>query len=133
MIISQRKKIPNMNLRLTIPIVALTLLSSACSSNLTFSRIAPLQKKLTEEEVNKLVEIEATYEFTLHINADSSEYKVKSYTLSIGSYDSQFLFCFKNNKLLFWGYPHEFARANSPILNEIGEKSIAKIKQLEEL
>lgn len=122
-----------MNLRLTIPIIALILLSYACSNNLTLHRIAPLHKQLTEEEVTALVETEPTDEFTIHINADSSEYKVRSYILSIGSYDSQFLLCFKNNKLFFWGYPHEFARANSPILNEIGEKSVNKMKELEEL
>lgn len=45
------------------------------------------------------------------------------------SYDYQhyFAFAFKNNSLLFWGFPDEFCKSDDINLNKLGDRITAKI------
>jgi hypothetical protein len=105
----------------------------SCANNLTLSKISTLRKNITEQEVNSIIQTESKYEFSIQIDSSKEIINVKTYILSSGSYDSNYLLCFKENKLYFWGYPHEFSRSNDKIINEIGKKSVEKINELDKI
>lgn len=117
--------------KINIFLISLSLIILSCANNLTLSKISPLRKAMAEEEVNSIIQTETNREFSIKIDSTKEIIDVRTYTLSSGSYDSNYLLCYKENKLLFWGYPHEFARSNDKIINEIGKKSVEIILGLE--
>lgn len=83
-----------------------------------------------------------TYEFNDISGADV--YKVNIYLDMVASrsksmmlipivyeYKYFFAFAFKNNKLLYWGFPDDFTKADDPVINKLGESIVAKL--LEEI
>jgi len=48
---------------------------------------------------------------------------VFAYDRSDGFLGIYFL-AFRDGKLVFWGYPHEFARSTDPYINEIGKSAL---------
>ncbi len=56
---------------------------------------------------------------------------VQSYLLRSGGYDSTYLLAYRNESLIFWGYPHEFARSSDPILNQIGKEAVLRQSKLD--
>jgi len=56
---------------------------------------------------------------------------VHVYELTSGTYDSNYFYMFINNELHFWGYPHEFARSNNTLINDIGKITVQKIEEIE--
>lgn len=57
---------------------------------------------------------------TIEINQfGSSNYKVLYFNQIRGYFYNTVTICFKNDTLVFWGYPHEFARLDNADLNKI--------------
>ena len=73
----------------------------------------------------------SNYVFFLDLSEGDEIAEVHSYTLSTGDYTSNYFLAYQNNLLIYWGYPHEFARSKDPLLNEIGRKAARKLKNLE--
>ena len=63
-------------------------------------------------------------EFNISIPSDPSKFTIHVYVLSLGDYKSDYFLAFRNEKLVYWGYPHEFARSSDPYLNEIGKIAV---------
>ncbi len=61
----------------------------------------------------------------------SKKIDVLVYKLPVSEDDNTYLATFSNNKIIFWGYPHEFARSNNQLFNEIGRKAVEEYKKLE--
>ena len=54
---------------------------------------------------------------------------VQVYALSMGNVTSDYLLAFKNDKLIYWGYPYEFMRHSDPAIVEIGRWTVEKIEK----
>ena len=120
-----------MKLRNLLVLVVLIALVS-CIPVLTLSDVAKLRKGMTIEEVKSVSEIDPEYELTFNKpELGDIDYKVLVYELSSGAHKSDYLYIFEKNKLLFWGYPQEFAKSNSQLYNKIGKLAVEEIERRE--
>ncbi len=89
---------------------------------MTLTDVGKLQKGMSIEEAKRSLPLKPKNEFSL----ENMGYNIRicTYILSSGDYGSNYFLAFQDGKLLFWGYPHEFARSNDSLINEIGKKSI---------
>ncbi|MBW1743367.1 MAG: hypothetical protein JRJ47_08040 [Deltaproteobacteria bacterium] len=85
---------------------------------------------MTSQEARVLAGIPPKYIFTIQLTEPSDSIEIQSYILSSGDYRSDYFLAFKDNKLIYWGYPHEFARVDDPYINEIGEKGVIRLKEM---
>jgi hypothetical protein len=52
---------------------------------------------------------------------------VQGYIFSSGGAPTAIYFlAYKNASLIFWGYPHEFARSSDPLIREIGKEALSR-------
>jgi len=64
------------------------------------------------------------FEWSLATTGDAIT--VQSYALASGEYRSTYFLAYRNDALIFWGYPQEFARSPDPLLREIGREAIRR-------
>ena len=43
-----------------------------------------------------------------------------------GAPSATYFLAYKNGSLIFWGYPHEFARSSDPLIREIGKGALSR-------
>jgi hypothetical protein len=106
---------------------SLILIGALCMAScvtMTLTDVGNLRKGMTVEEARASLPLPAKSEFPIQVNA-GGDVRVCTYILSSGDYHSNYFLAFRDNKLLIWGYPHEFARSADPLINEIGEKAVA--------
>jgi len=60
----------------------------------------------------------------------ASSVVVHWYRLQASGVESDYLLAFADGSLLFWGYPHEFARSADALVVEIGSISQARLAEL---
>ena len=96
----------------------------SCAS-LTLDRASGLRKGMTKQNVNSVVAIEPK----ANINLDDS-ISVEVYDMSSGSYKSDYYISYKHNKLVYWGYPHEYGREKDPLLNRIAKEATEKLSAM---
>jgi hypothetical protein len=52
---------------------------------------------------------------------------VQSYVFSAGGEPgSTYFLAYRNGSLIFWGYPHEFARSSDPFIRGIGKEALRR-------
>jgi hypothetical protein len=89
------------------------------------------QKGMTIAQTLDITPMSPRHEFTISLPSDASaKLLVHTYILSIGEYKSDYFLAFRNDKLVYWGYPHEFARSSDPYLNEIGKVAVEEYKKI---
>ena len=100
-------------------------------ARMTLSHVGRLRKGMTVQESQQVTNISPKYIFSLDLSDGDEITEVHSYILSSGDYTSNYFLAYQNNLLIYWGYPHEFARSKDPLLNEIGRKAARKLENLE--
>lgn len=84
---------------------------------------------MLKSRVVDTIGIDPDKELLIDVSADpNSRYEVLNFTVSAIGTEGIYLLAFKNDSLYYWGYPYEFNRHPSPILNEIGKAAYKKIK-----
>ena len=96
----------------------------ACA-RLTIGDVGHLRQGMTMEESRQVTGMAPTRTVVLD---STNGIEVHSYIISSGDYHSTYYLAFEKNSLLYWGYPHEFARSTDPRLNEIGRKAVSKLQ-----
>ena len=81
-------------------------------------------KGMTLAHVKTLTPSSPIHEFEITTANPSGRVTVLVYELSIGDYKSDYFLAFGNDKLLYWGYPHEFARSSDIYLNDVGRIAV---------
>jgi len=107
--------------------VTIVLLLNSCVHTLTLSNIAQLRNGMTSEQTRLTVKTPPKHQFILHDVNPPDIIEVQTYILINGIYFSCYFLAFQNNKLIYWGYPHEFARIENPLINDIGRKAVRKL------
>lgn len=90
-------------------------------SNLSFSKKMDLEIKLKPEQVRSILRMEVLTIDTV----DKLKYKDYScvlYTKSSDVDDNYYLTVFKNNNLLYWGYPFQFLISDDTLKYNLGVK-----------
>ena len=100
-------------------------------ARMTLSHVGRLRKGMTVQESQQVTNISPNYVFLLDLSEGDEIIEVHSYTLSSGDYHSKYFLAYQNNLLIYWGYPHEFARSRDPLLNEIGRNAVSRLEKLE--
>lgn len=80
--------------------------------------LARLQKGMSQARVEARLDARPDEQFVVHLVDES--YIVQVFRMSSGGYLSDYLLAYQDDELMFWGYPHEFARAHDPKVNRIG-------------
>lgn len=66
---------------------------------------------------------------SLPISVGRQHATTEVYRLSSGQYYSDYFLSYdENDKLIFWGYPHEYTRRKNSYINSLGKKSLAALK-----
>lgn len=100
------------------------LLGLCACARLTIGDVGHLRQGMTMAESRQVTGMAPTKTAVL----DSAKgIEVHSYIISSGDYHSTYFLAFEKNSLLYWGYPHEFARSTDPHLNEIGRRAVRKL------
>ena len=100
-------------------------------ARMTLSHVGRLRKGMSIQESQQITNISPKHIFLLDLSEGDEVAEVHSYILSSGDYHSKYFLAYQNNLLIYWGYPHEFARSKDPLLNEIGRKAVSRLEALE--
>ena len=113
-------------------LVILASISFFVSCNrITLSQVGRLSKGMTVVDAQQVTTTSPKYIFVLDFSEDDEIIEVHSYILNTGNYTSDYFLAYRNNRLIYWGYPHEFARSKDPLLNKIGQKAVSRLINLE--
>ena len=119
-----------MKIILNILLLAILMTIVSCTT-FTITDAASLHKGMTVEETRIVTKIEPVETVTINSTISGAMIEVHVYKLSSGDYASNYLLSFEDGALLYWGYPHEYARENNPLLNEIGKLAVTSIQKNE--
>jgi|JI10StandDraft_1071094.scaffolds.fasta_scaffold306552_3 hypothetical protein len=101
-----------------------------CScSHFTPATLDRYKKGMSIEKVTELSPVLPETEFEITFSNPTVKVKVLVFELALGSYNSVYFLAFKDDKLLYWGYPHEFARVSDPFLNQIGRVAVEEYER----
>jgi hypothetical protein len=132
MTMSQMTKSRRIALLLLLAVAALLVVTCASTvGRMTLSDAANLRKGMSAEESKAALPEPPKFEFALEPIGDESSILVHAYNVVSGDYSSEYILAFTDGKLLYWGYPHEFARSRDSLVNAIGEQAVSKLKELE--
>lgn len=101
-----------------------TLGLAACANNMSNDQLNNLQYGLTPATVATVTANPTHRQFSLVVRG--KPILVQIYTLASGDYLSDYFLAYKNNRLLFWGYPNEYARSKSQLIRAIGQRAVAR-------
>lgn len=99
--------------KLQYPFTALLLLSLlACTPKIIhLTHLAKLRMGMSPDKSRKVMGVPARCVFQWSLTGTGDSIIVQSYLLrSPGCRSSTYFLAYKNKSLIFWGYPHEFAR-----------------------
>jgi hypothetical protein len=109
------------------PIAAHMLLTLfSCVSKIHMGDLAELRMGMSPDEPPVLMAIYPKEVFQWSMSANRDEILVQSYLLASGGYNSTYFLAYRNDSLIFWGYPQEFARSSDLLINEIGREALIR-------
>lgn len=108
-------------------LIVLSALLGACVSTVSVGELAALHKGMPAAEVAQGLRTEPEFVFQTTVN--EQPYTVHMYLLSSGQYLSDYFLAYMDGRLIFWGYPHEFARSKDETLNVLGRKAVRDLEK----
>ena len=113
-------------------IIILLSISALFSDYIKLKYISKLKKGLSIQETYKLLNGESQKEL-LYENYIDDQLEIHSIIIDPDKFQARYFLLFRNSKLEYWGFPHEFARHSDPLYNAIGEYAITLILKEEKL
>jgi len=111
--------------------VVVVILLASCvifASFISTGELAALRQGMSARDVTvALNEKEPRFSFSMSI--DGEPYRVDSYVLNVGGYRSDYFLAYESGMLIFWGYPHEFARSKNETLNQLGKEGVRELRK----
>lgn len=102
---------------------AILLLSAGCTPVIAVRSLSDLQLGMTRDKVLSLYGERSVV--SLPVAVENGEATVDVYYLQNGDYRSDYFLAYEpDGTLLFWGYPHEFARSADPHINAVGATAV---------
>jgi hypothetical protein len=107
-------------------VVLLLSLLSCAESIITMRDLTALRIGMSPTEIPKIMGSppKEVFQWSLLTTGDSTI--VQFYVLAFGEYCSTYFLAYRNDALIFWGYPQKFARSPDPLLREIGKGAIRR-------
>lgn len=116
-------------MKIGVVLLTVFVISMSCTQ-LTLTQISDLRMGMTESEAYEAIKMPPDYEIDVVLKNAPSPILVQSYTLSSGNYKSDYFIAFENGRIIFWGYPHEFARSTNKKINYIGSRALERLDEL---
>jgi tetratricopeptide (TPR) repeat protein len=109
------------------PCVVLLLLAlPSCAKTVIHMRdLAELRVGMAPDEPPRVMGVPPNQVFQWSMATTGDPIIVQSYVLATGEYWSTYFLAYRNDALIFWGYPQEFAKSSDPLLREIGKRVIS--------
>jgi hypothetical protein len=100
----------------------------SCAPNIIgIKDLAKLQMGMNPKDSPRVMGREPRSIFKWLLRETGDSILVQSYLLmSYGDYASTYFLAYRNELLIFWGYPHEFARSSDPRIREIGREALSR-------
>ena len=99
----------------------------SCFPQIHLRDLSKLRTGMSPEEPPRLMGVLPREVFEWSLAESKDRIIVQSYVLSSGGEPgSTYFLAYKNGSLIFWGYPHEFARSSDPLIREIGKGAISR-------
>jgi len=115
-----------------VPIVVVSIAVLICScATLTLTDLGSLKKGMTLQETESITPTSPEHSWSILLEGDTEEVTLHHYIVSSGSATSDYILAFDHNGLLYWGYPHEFARSKDHRINRIGQIAVEKLDEVE--
>lgn len=110
------------------PFAALLLLAmlSCVENTISMRDLAELRMGMSPDETPMAMGVPPKEVFQWPMTPSGDLIIVHSYLLATGEYSTTYFLAFRNDALIFWGYPQEFARSSDPVIREIGEGAIRR-------
>lgn len=81
--------------------------------------------ELYETTYNQLkveTEIEIENEYDINLEGDSNKYLILESRVTIPTGEAEYLHAFRNDTLIYFGYPYQFSQSSNSSVNELGKK-----------
>ncbi|MDA3813041.1 MAG: hypothetical protein PF570_02185 [Candidatus Cloacimonetes bacterium] len=113
-------------------ITVLFSISSLSCDYIKLKYISKLKKELSIQETYKLLDGGYEKEIPYETYIDD-QLEIHSIIIDPDKFKARYLLLFRNSKLEYWGFPHEFARHSDPLYNAVSEYAITLIFKEEKL
>jgi len=97
-------------------------------AQMTLREVGKLRMGMTIEESQRVTTVSPKRTFPLGTIEGNGTIEVHLYILHHGDYETNYFLAYRNGRLIYWGYPHEFERSKDPLLNEIGQKAVRRLE-----
>jgi hypothetical protein len=112
-------------------VLVVVILLGSCATlvpPISTGELAVLRRGMSARDVTVALNEKAPrYSFSMSINGEP--YRVDSYVLNVGGYRSDYFLAYESGMLMFWGYPHEFARSKNETINQLGKKGVGELRK----
>jgi hypothetical protein len=110
------------------PFAALLLLVllSCVDSTITMRDLTALRMGMGIDDTHRAMGVPPKEVLHWSMSRTGDSIIVQSYFLATGDYSTTYLLAYRNDALIFWGYPQEFARSSDPVIREIGKEAIRR-------
>jgi hypothetical protein len=90
------------------------------------SDLARLRMGMDPDEPPRAMGIPPKKVFQWSMNTTGDSIIVQSYVLVTGESGATYFLAYRNDSLIFWGYPQEFARSSDPLIRKIGKAALGR-------
>lgn len=109
--------------------LSIMLLLLASCVQMTLKDAGKLTKGMSYEQVRAVLPVRERQTQLIRTSDKEVSIKIFHYIIHSGAQESNYFLAFKDDKLYFWGYLHEFNRASDSLANDIGNKLITVVKE----
>ena len=97
----------------------------SCTPEIHVSYLAKLRIGMGPDQPPRVMGVNPTKTIQWSTVEGGDKIVVQVYQMgSIGVPSSTYFLAYRNGELIFWGYPHEFARSSEIIIREIGKGAL---------
>jgi len=98
----------------------------SCIPQIDLRDLQKLRVGMSPDEPPKIMGVHPREVFEWSLEETGDAIIVQSYAFSSGGApSSNYFLAYKNGVLIFWGYPHEFARSSDRRIREIGKSALS--------
>jgi hypothetical protein len=118
--------------KMLIPVVfalSIIMVNSCTYHGITSNTIMKLQKGMTPDTIQTFLIDDLVVKEILMDNIKGKQIIVDIYMKSMGEIECEYMIAFADKKLVYFGYPYEFASHTDTFINEIGKQTMIKYKE----
>ena len=101
-------------------------LFSCADGMITMRDLTALRMGMGPDDASRAMGVSPKEVFQWSMTKTGDSIIVHSYLLATGDYSTTYFLAYRNDALIFWGYPQEFGKSSDPVIREIGKGAIRR-------